>query len=123
VAFTGIRDIQLNEKVSFFTTEFVFYESLNIGPGGIVNSYFIINVSVHVVPKMFTGNTDKNTPVYNDLPSPGKYIEAQYIRVHPQEFRANMCMRFEFYECVGKLKVLLLFFKLFTTLLTLVKVI
>ena len=86
----------------------MFYESLNIGLGGVLDSYFIINVSVHVLPKMFNGNTDKNTPVYNDLPSPGKYIEARYIRVLPQEFRANMCMRFEFYECVGKLIVLLL---------------
>ena len=76
---------------------------------------------MRVVPKIFTGNTDQNTPVTNDLPSPGSYIEARFIRVHPQEFRANMCMRFEFYECVGKLMVLFLFSsKLSTPLLTLV---
>lgn len=65
---------------------------------------------VCVVSKVYNGNTDQNTPVTNDIPSPGKYIEARYIRVLPQEFRANMCMRVEFYECVGKLMVLLLSF-------------
>ena len=66
---------------------------------------------MRVVTKTYSGNADQNTPVSNDLPSPGRYIEARYIRVLPQEFKRNMCMRFEFYECVGKLMVLLFIFK------------
>ena len=64
---------------------------------------------MRVVPKMHGGNADQNTPVSNDLPSPGRFIVARYIRVLPQEFLGNMCMRFEFYECVGKLMVLVFF--------------
>ena len=60
---------------------------------------------MRVVPKIYGGNADQNTPVSNDIPSPGSYLEARYIRVLPQEFRDSICMRFEFYECVGKLKV------------------
>ena len=41
--------------------------------------------------------------MYNDLPSPNtKPIEARYIRVHPEEFDGNICMRVEFYECDGR---------------------
>lgn len=49
---------------------------------------------------IYSGNADQNTPVSNDLPSPGRYLEARYIRVLPHEFQGNICMRFEFYECV-----------------------
>ncbi|XP_078370612.1 lactadherin-like isoform X1 [Oculina patagonica] len=51
---------------------------------------------------VYTGNTDKNSIVYNDIPSTGRYIEARYIRViaHDQEYHGNICMRVEFYECV-----------------------
>lgn len=84
-----------------------------------------------MAPKVYNGNTDQNTAVSNDIPRTGSYLEARYIRVLPHEnnFRANMCMRFEFYECVGKLIVLLLFFFLkasvliFYLLLSLAKVI
>ena len=62
---------------------------------------------MRVIPKIYSGNADQNTPVSNDLPSPGRYLEARYIRVLPHEFQGNICMRFEFYECVGKLMVLL----------------
>ena len=77
---------------------------------------------MRVVPKIYAGNADQNTPVSNDLPSPGKYLEARYIRVLPQEFRANMCMRFEFYECVGKLMILLFFLRFLTLVNDLKKV-
>ena len=71
-----------------------------------------------VLPKIYAGNTDQNTPMSNDLPSPGRYLEARFIRVLPQEFRANICMRFELYECVGKLMALFCF--IFLRFLTLV---
>ena len=54
------------------------------------------------VPKVFQGNSDQNSIVCHDIPSSGSNIEARHIRVLPQEFRANMCMRIELYECVGK---------------------
>ena len=71
-----------------------------------VSSYPIIKYAYFgYTPQVFTGNSDKNTIVYNDLPSPGgKPIEARYIRVRPVEFYGNICMRVEFYECAGKLK-------------------
>ena len=56
-------------------------------------------------PKVFTGNTDKNSIVLNDLPS----IEARYIRVIPMEFKGQICMRIELCECEGKLTELHLF--------------
>ncbi|XP_078370515.1 uncharacterized protein LOC144654290 isoform X2 [Oculina patagonica] len=51
---------------------------------------------------VFSGNSDKNSIVYNDIPSTGRNIEARYIRViaHDEEYRGNICMRVEFYECV-----------------------
>lgn len=49
---------------------------------------------------VFAGNTDKNSIVTNDIPSAGRNIKARYIQVIPIDFRANICMRFELYECV-----------------------
>ena len=56
---------------------------------------------------MFTANTDSNSIVYNDLASSnGEPLMAKYIRVLPVEFRGNICMRVELYECVGKITIL-----------------
>ncbi|PFX17584.1 sushi, von Willebrand factor type A, EGF and pentraxin domain-containing protein 1-like [Stylophora pistillata] len=49
---------------------------------------------------IFAGNVDQNSIVTHDIPSTGRIIEARYIRVVPVEYRANICMRFELYECV-----------------------
>ncbi|XP_068703313.1 signal peptide, CUB and EGF-like domain-containing protein 1 isoform X2 [Montipora foliosa] len=52
--------------------------------------------------KVFTANTDSNSIVYNDLASSnGEPLMARYIRVLPVEFRGNICMRVELYECVA----------------------
>lgn len=52
--------------------------------------------------KLFTANTDANSIVYNDLASSnGQPLMARYIRVLPVEFRTNICMRVELYECLA----------------------
>ncbi|CAH3196767.1 unnamed protein product, partial [Porites evermanni] len=52
--------------------------------------------------KKFPGNSDKNTVVWNALRGPGGGpLVAQYIRIYPLEFYANICMRVELKECAG----------------------
>ena len=52
---------------------------------------------------------DRNSIVYNDLTSAnGGPLFARYIRIFPVEYKINICMRVELYECVGKLVYLLL---------------
>lgn len=50
--------------------------------------------------QLFAANTDSNTIVRNDFPSP---IHARYIRVYPRSRKEEMSLRMELYGCeLGK---------------------
>ncbi|CAB3997590.1 zinc metallo ase nas-13-like [Paramuricea clavata] len=46
--------------------------------------------------KLFTGNCDHVTPVINKLAQP---VRARFVRFHPKQHYAGMCMRTEVYGC------------------------
>jgi len=50
----------------------------------------------HGNPKVFPGNSDRNTPVVNDFNQP---ITAQVFRINALSFRGRITVRFDFLEC------------------------
>ena len=51
--------------------------------------------------KVFDGNKDSDTVVYNSLNPP---IVARHIRIQPVEWHGQISMRMELYGCSGILK-------------------
>ena len=53
-------------------------------------------VSFSPFQKLFFGNSDKDTPVMNQLAEP---VLARYIRIIPQSWNGSLCMRAEVLGC------------------------
>ena len=68
--------------------------------------YIIYHIICLLTRQRFQGNSDKDTPVYNDLEVNGFPIEARYIRLLPEEFERLPCIRLELYECTGEAAML-----------------
>lgn len=48
------------------------------------------------LPQLFFGNSDKDTPVMNQLAVP---VVARYVRIIPQSWNGSLCMRLEVLGC------------------------
>ena len=51
---------------------------------------------LHIVFKVFDGNTDRATVVTNVIDPP---IIARFVRIHPQSWSSHISMRAEFFGC------------------------
>ncbi|XP_078348538.1 uncharacterized protein LOC144633566 [Oculina patagonica] len=66
------------------------------------DSVFFEDYKEDSVKKVFTGSTDRYTPVSHDLKNP---IITRYIRIHPKTWRYFISMRAEFYGCSEGFKI------------------
>lgn len=53
-------------------------------------------VSIFSLVQLFFGNSDKDTPMMNQLAEP---VLARYIRIIPQSWNGSLCMRLEVLGC------------------------
>ena len=60
---------------------------------------FVLRYLYDIVPKVFDGVSDRNTPVTRMFPRP---VFAESIRINPKEWKEWIAVRFEVLGCDGE---------------------
>ena len=63
--------------------------------------YIYITQCTVILFKDFSGNTDEDTIIFNELNPP---IRARFIRFHPEAWYGHISMRVELYGCSGSVE-------------------